>query len=135
MNYYELLKKGLDEHKLPYREIDDSVIEIHQGSKNLQSVRIVVGFNEPTDCHPWLKCYALGHFDDDKYAAALMACNDANNQFRWVRFYVDDDHDVVAETDAIVSEDSVFDEIVELIARMIRIVDDACPAFMKVRWA
>ena len=135
MSYYSIFKNRLDQENLPYREIQDGTIEIIQQGKNIQNIRIVVGFDDGTSNRPWFKSYDLGRFDGDKYAAGLMACNDANKQYRWVRFYIDEDNDVVAAADAIVSEESVFDEVIELIVRMLHIVDDLYPSFMKARWA
>ena len=94
----------------------------------------VIGFDEPESCRAWIKCYDLGHFEGDKYAAGLLACNNANKQYRWVRFYMDGDNDVVAAMDAIVSSETVFDEMIELIVRMLQIIDDLYPEFMRARW-
>ncbi len=135
MNYYNELKNKLDQNNLPYREIKDGVMEIVQGGKNVNSIRLVIGFNEAEDNRPWIKCYDLGKFEGDKYAAGLMACNEANNRYRWIRFYMDNDNDVTAEMDAILSEGSVFDEMMELIVRMLRVIDELYPSFMKARWA
>ena len=135
MNYYALLKNGLDNKHLPYREIKDGVLEIFQSGKNAQAIRLVVGFDDVNRDIAWIKCYSLGHFDDNTYANALITCNNANKHYRWVKFYLDPDNDAVACADAIVSENSVFDEILELIVRMINIVDEIYPEFMKARWS
>lgn len=135
MNYYSILKNRFDQDKLPYREIEYGTMEIIQQGKNMQNVRIVVGFGDGTSNRPWFKCFDLGRFADDKYAAGLIACNNANKQYRWLRFYIDEENDVVAAADAIVSEESVFDEVIELIIRMMQIVDNLYPSFMKARWA
>ncbi len=135
MNYYAILKNKLDEKELPYSELKDGVLEINQkGKKNAPNIRLVIGFDDPESCRPWIKCYDLGHFEGDKYAAGLLACNNANKQYRWVRFYMDGDNDVVAAMDAIVSSETVFDEMIELIVRMLQIIDDLYPEFMRARW-
>ena len=38
MNYYALFKNKLDEKDLPYRELDNGVMEIIQSGENLQSI-------------------------------------------------------------------------------------------------
>ncbi len=135
MNYYSILKNRMDQKNLPYREINNGTLEIIQQGNSIQNIRIVVGFGDGTSNKPWFKNYDLGRFDGDKYAAGLIACNDANKKYRWVRFFIDEDNDVVAEADAIVSDESVFDEVIELIVRMLNIIDDLYPSFMKARWA
>ena len=135
MSCYSALKRGLDANRLPYNELDSSVIEVFDKKENIGSVRIVIGFNNDDDNRPWFKCYELGKFPKEKTAAALIACNNANKQYRWIRFYLDEENDVIAEADAVVSEDSVFNETVELIIRMSGIVDSVYPSFMQARWA
>lgn len=135
MNYYALFKNKLDEKDLPYRELDNGVMEIIQSGENLQSIRVVIGFDEETSNRPWFKCYNLGRFEGDKYAAGLLVCNSCNKKYRWIRFYLDKDNDAVAGMDAIVSAETLFDEMIELIVRMIKVVDEVYPQFMKACWA
>ena len=135
MDYYSLLKSGMDQKSLPYHEIQNGVMEIIQKGKNIDRIRIVVGFDDISGNRPWLKCFDLGHFEGDKFAEGLLACNNANKEYRWLRFYIDKDNDVTAAADAIVNEETILDEVIELIARMISIVDTLYPSFMKARWA
>ena len=110
------------------------MIEVFEKKENISSVRVVIGFDEPDSTRPWFRCFELGRFPEDKTAAALIACNNANKEYRWVRFSLDEEHDIVCAADAIVDEDTVFDEVVELIVRMMRIVDTVYPTFMLARW-
>lgn len=135
MGCFSTLKRALDSKHMPYNEIRDCVIEVFDKRKNIGSVRVVIGFENEEDNYPWFKCYELGYFPKEKTAAALIACNNANKDYRWIRFSLDDDQDIVAAADAIVNEDSVFDEVVEMILRMTGIVDTVYPTFMQARWA
>ena len=135
MSCYSALKRGLDETRLPYNEIDSSVIEVFEKKENIGSIRIVIGFNNIDDNRPWFRCYELGKFPKEKTAAALIACNNANKKYRWIRFYLDEENEVIAEADAVVSEASVFDETVALIICMSKNVDSVYPSFMQARWA
>lgn len=67
--------------------------------------------------------------------AMLKACNEANKQFRWIKFYVSDNQEVMAEDDAVLDMASVGEECIELVARMVRVVDEAYPKFMKAIYA
>ena len=72
---------------------------------------------------------------DDKFAAALLACNSLNVRFKWVTFYIDKDNDIMLHLDAILSPDNAGEEALELLIRMISIGDDAKPVIMKALYA
>lgn len=71
----------------------------------------------------------------EKTAQALICCNSCNLRFRWVKFYIDDDNDLIAETDGIIAGDTVGDECLELLYRTVSICDDCYGDFMKAVWA
>lgn len=73
---------------------------------------------------------------ENKIDVMYKACNTCNNQYRWVKFTVDEeDKELVAKDDAVIQLDSCADEVMELMIRMTQIVDDAYPQFMKALWA
>lgn len=71
----------------------------------------------------------------EKVAQALICCNKCNMRFRWIKLYIDDDNDLIAETDGIIAGDTVGDECLELLYRMVSICDDCYGDFMKAIWA
>ena len=68
---------------------------------------------------------------DDKYVDVVLACNQVNARFRFVKFVVDKDNDVVVFTDAILDPSSAGDECFELLVRSLKIISDAKPTVMK----
>ena len=68
---------------------------------------------------------------DEKYAEVLVACNLLNSQYKWLKFFIDKDNDIMVSDDAIVSEDSCADECFELLVRRIQILEDVKPVIMK----
>ena len=73
--------------------------------------------------------------EENKLTAMLMACNAANKQYRWIKFYISDNQDIMAEDDAILDMANVGEECIELVARMVRVVDEAYPSFMRAIYA
>lgn len=68
----------------------------------------------------------------EKKNKAYEICNSLNEEYRWVKFYYNEDGgDLRCETDAIVDVKTSTDEINELWARMTTIVDKAYPKIMK----
>ena len=59
------------------------------------------------------------------------SCNELNNKYRWVKFYLDDDSDVVAQIDAYVDDETCGGECLSLVRRMVNIVDGGYPTLMQ----
>ena len=70
-----------------------------------------------------------------KFCSLLLACNKANCRFRWVKFYLDDDNDIVANADVLIDEYTVGEECAGIVSRIDSIIDDAYPDFMRAMWA
>ncbi len=72
---------------------------------------------------------------EDKFAEALVACNDLNRQYKWVSYYIDDDNDIVIKNNAILTPETAGEVAFELLVRMITIADEAKPTLMKAIYA
>ena len=75
------------------------------------------------------------HVPDDKLADVIFACNELNNNFKWVTYYVDRDNDVICHDDAILTVENAADEAFELLVRLLQITDKAKPTIMKAIYA
>lgn len=78
---------------------------------------------------------AIAKVPHEKTVKMLTVLNECNNKFRWAKFYLDDDNDVVANTDLVFDEINVGDVCVEIVRRMASIIDDAYADIMKSLWA
>lgn len=78
---------------------------------------------------------SLEHVPEDKFVDLVLACNQLNNQFRFIKFTVDKDNDVMARADAILDTTSAGDECFELLIRSLQIIQDAKPLIMKSIYA
>lgn len=83
----------------------------------------------------WLRCFNFAKCPKDHLAQVMIACNMLNQQYKWVKFYVDEDGDVQAEDDAIIDAATAGSETLELALRMAQIVDEAYPVIMKAIYA
>ena len=72
---------------------------------------------------------------EDKITDVILACNELNNQYKWVTFYVDHNNYVVLHDDAILSIESAVDEAFELLVRTMNIGEQAKPTIMKAIYA
>ncbi|MBQ9736705.1 MAG: YbjN domain-containing protein [Clostridia bacterium] len=72
---------------------------------------------------------------EDKMADAIFLANELNTKWKWVKFYVDGDRDLMLQDDAILSVDTAADEAFELLLRMLNIGKDSKPSIMKALYA
>lgn len=134
-NYKKLFTTYLDSQGVKYSEAKDNVIRVPYTGDNLKTIPVFVFFDsdgEPLVC---LKCWEIVRFDGEKMAKGINVCNELNRKFRWVKFYIDSDGDVNAQIDAYIDEESCGSTCKSLVSRMVNIVDEGYPAFMKALWS
>lgn len=71
----------------------------------------------------------------EKKNDVIVACNDVNAQYKWVKAYVDSDNDLVYQLDAKLSPETAADEALEMVLRMVHIADEIKPQVMKAIYA
>ena len=129
--YIRHLERNNDKHEV----VRPGVILHRYRGDNCDSIRIFVIFDKDGDNIVAFDGYGLGHVDGNKLAAALVLCNEMNNTWRWVKFYIDRDGDIRVQDDAVIDLSSVGDECDELVSRMVDIIDKAYPDFMRLKWS
>ena len=127
--------RHLDEKNIKYSTPRDNAVRIGYDCENISSCAINVFFDKDGGHTIAFKCWDVGSFkDESRYSKGLVLCNALNAKYRWAKFYLDDDSDIVVESDAIVNESTVGPVCMEIVLRLIRIIDESYPEFMKVRW-
>lgn len=136
--YGTLVKKYFESQGLKYRELPDDnnvVLRVGFNGKNKPELEALLFINEEGH-NVALRSFNYCSVPEEKKNAIYKVCSDMNHQFRWVKFYVDEkDNTVSVEDDAILAEENAGDECMELCIRMIKICDDAYPAFMRAIYA
>ena len=125
----------MDKHGIKYADKNDRIVSVTYNGDNLNKIPVLVIFDEDGDGIVQLDCWEIAKFKDDKRAAGMIASNELNAKYRWVKFYVDDDGDMRAQIDAYVDYDTVGEECSKLVQRMVSIIDKAYPVMMKYLWA
>ena len=73
---------------------------------------------------------------ENKYDAMYKTVNQCNDDYTHIKFVLDTkDGQINAREDAVIQLDSCGEECFELMIRMVRVVEDAFPKFMKAMWA
>lgn len=116
------------------RQGKSDVVEIRFSGDNWSSIPIRFFFD--TSCEAVaVRCFSICMFNQNKLAAGLLKANELNNEYRWLRFYIDEDNEATAAIDAVIDTSTVGEVCYELMIRMLNIVDDVYPEFMKACWS
>ncbi len=111
---------------------ENTVVKVGYNLENT-TVKATIFFSDDNK-HLAMRCFNIVQVPKDKLANILVACNEANREYRWVKFVIDDEMEVSAQIDAIIGENSSGD-VFELMYRILGIVDEVYPSFMKAIWA
>ncbi|MBR3299613.1 MAG: YbjN domain-containing protein [Clostridia bacterium] len=68
----------------------------------------------------------------DKLSDMYAVCNAINARYKWLKFYVDEDNDLMVEDDAILSVESAAEESFELLMRRLNIMKETKAEIMRV---
>ena len=129
-NYKNLFMRFMDRNNIKYTDVKENVVKVVYTGDNLKTIPVFVFFDADGDPIVSFKCWEIANFKDEKMAGGIVACNQLNNKYRWVKFYLDDDCDVVAQIDAYIDEETCGNECTSLVKRMVNIVDEGYPTFM-----
>ena len=122
----------LNEVDFNYKELDDTRITLGMSGDNAKSVNYIVTFDESGESVSIMgmniACF------NDKIAEGLVTINRLNKEYRWIKFVIDEDSDLLSFTDAVIEPNTAGKEILEIIGRNFHIIDEAYPEIMREIW-
>ncbi len=135
----ERIKAHFDAKEIRYdyyepSESRNEAIRVSFGAKNKDSISLLLFIDKDGNSIN-VKSFSVAKVPENKLMDMYVCLNDLNNQYRWVKFYVDSDNEVTVSGDAIVDEASAGEECLEIVIRYIGIIDDVYPNIMKTLWA
>lgn len=133
-SYAKVFCEYMDNNGIRYTVQKENVIKVVYNGDNLETIPVYVIFDEDNDPLVSFKCWDIANFKN-KEAEALVVCNSLNCEWRWVKFRLDSDKDIVASIDAIIDLNTCGKECLSLVKRVVNIVDDAYPEIAKAKWA
>lgn len=132
-NYKRMFIRHMEMQGVKYVDRDEFVVKVTYSGDNLKSIPVYVFFDKDGDPIISLKCWDISNFKG-KEARGINACNNLNNQYRWVKFRLDDDADIVASIDAYIDDYTGGETCLKLVKRMVNIVDEGYPTFARAMW-
>ena len=133
-NYKQLFMRYMDAEGIKYVDRDEFVVKVTYTGDNMKSIPVFVFFDEDGDPIVQMKCWDIANFKG-KEAKAVLACNEMNKNWRWIKFHLDDDADIVASIDAYIEPTTCGEECMRLVRRVVNITDEAYPTFARALWA
>ncbi len=133
-NYKQQFMTYMDRQGIKYTDVSDYVVRVSYSGDNMETIATYIFFDEDGDDMVQVACSSIANFKDSM-AAGLVACNTMNAKYRWVKFYLDKDCDLECTIDAYIDESTCGSECLRLVKRVVNIVDEAYPIFMKARWS
>ena len=76
-----------------------------------------------------------GSSEKEEILPALVLVNQLNDEYRWIKFVLNENYEVIVMMDAVLDTDSAGKEVKKLLDRAFTIIDEAYPEIMKARWA
>lgn len=133
------VKAHLEEKDVRYdyfegTENRSEAIKIAYRGDNAESVSVIIFFDEDGGSVN-VKSFSIAKVPSAKMMDMYVLLNEINNEYRWVKFYIDSDDEVTVSGDAIINAETAGEECLEIAHRYIGIIDDVYPRLMKVIWA
>lgn len=135
----KLIKQEMDRQGMKYsvEEFDDySILFAGFGVDNGPNVRVqFVSQDNDNDVAVRL-LGIINNVSERKVDAMIKVINECNNQYRFLKFVLDNDRDVNIEYDIPLKagDATVGAEACEIFVRIMKIADEVYPKFMKVIW-
>ena len=135
----ELVKSHFDAKGVRYdyyerTEERNEAIKVSYRCDNAESVSVILFFDEDGGSLN-AKSFSIAKVPEAKLMDTYVLLNELNCEYRWVKFFIDDDNEVTVSGDAIIDETNAGEECYEIIQHYVGIIDDVYPRIMKVIWA
>ena len=143
---FESIKAELDKQDMKYGEDvtedgEEQIIRMRQRLDNGSDVSIAVVVTEKGDTNDFIKIkyFGLVRLDENSDEKAFHEkLNEWNSQYRYVKFVVDDERDVVVDIDLPLDlHDGIFqpDSFMAMVGVGLQVLEEVYPELMKLRWA
>ena len=128
-NYLQIFADYLDAEGVLYTlNEENGTISIGYAADNVDGIWAKVYYDDESPILTVVS-WDLGNVGTDptNIAGAILACNEMNNTYRWVKFSVDKDNDFACRVNAYVDERTCGPISLALVKRLIEIMDAAWP--------
>ena len=126
----------LTEKGIKWRESDGGdtdCIRLLYGGDNKDDINLACFFDDDEETMA-IRCFEIGKVPKNKMDAMLVALNEVNGRYKWVRFYVDKDNDIIACLDTEITVETAGIVGRRCVSICVQIINEAYPTLMKALW-
>ncbi|MCR5054635.1 MAG: YbjN domain-containing protein [Lachnospiraceae bacterium] len=130
----KIVSQYFESKETKLNELEEDLLKI---GWNFQGGSMVVFFKfDDSDTHVHLEGLDFIRVPEDKFDSMYKVLNECNDSYSHVKFVLDTENgQICARDDDVIQLDSCGAECFELMIRMVKVVEDAYPRFMKAMWA
>ena len=129
----ELTARGISYDYIDSFERPAIAMAFGGGDYSFNNIIITVGFDEDGESAQIVSS-PIATCPGERTAKLLMTLNQCNCEFRWAKFYLDEDNDIIADTDVVFGEQDAGFSVAEAVMLAASVIDDAYPEIMKAIW-
>lgn len=135
-----LIMQEMDKVNMHYNveDMEDvNILSAGYGIENGPTITIKV-FSQDDDNDVAVRVYGILHnVAEERIPKIMKVINQCNQKFRYFKFVMNDDNDVSVEYDFPVeaSDYTLGQEVVEILMRMMHVLDECYPVLMRAIWS
>ena len=132
--FLDLLNQSGIKYEFKERPGKSDWVNVRYSGDSIRSISIQLFFSD--DCEDVaIRSFSICKVPANKKADMLNLLNALMDEYRWLRFYLDEDNEVTAAIDAVITVATAAPIAKELMLRTLNIVDDVYPRIMKALWS
>ena len=138
MSMATLVREAFAQKDLKYkefRELEDGGTLMVAGFNGQMATYDLLMVFDKEDHTAMIRVGRLAKVPIDRQFEVLSALNELNREYRFVSFYSDPEDFVTAQTDRVIAANETAEPVMEMIARVVQILDGAYPRIMKAIWS
>ncbi len=122
----QLFTRQLDSENIKYSvDSEKDIVRVRYNGDHFKSVTFTFIFDDDGESFA-LRVFSIAQFTNNQLSDAYEFCNRMNDNYRWLRIYVDDDKELTAALDAVITPATTGAVGSELLHRAVNIVDSVC---------
>jgi hypothetical protein len=132
-DFKSIFMSYMDRENIKYSDQNKCIVRVAYTGNNLKTIPMLVRFSENND--PWaqIACVEIANFTG-KEETGIRLCNELNKEFRWLKFYLDKDADIIASLDTYIDDNTCGFFCLDLVKRSVSIIDEAYPQIARAMW-
>lgn len=134
--YSILFERYLVSKKIKYVRHENNLFQIDYQGEHMKTIPLCCSFDDEDELDmAMVMCFQIARYTKDNELLAMAMCNGMNSILPYIRFYVDDDHEIVARCDIRIHEPYFCDDIIATMNLMAEAVDSIYEDFVKEMWS